>query len=254
MLRRWAVLIYGVGCYLLGISSVLYGIGFVGNVLTPTSLDAPAEGSLAGAVLVNVALLLAFGLQHSVMARPWFKRWWTRLVPAEVERSTYVLFSALALTLLFWQWRPMGGVVWDVEGPLARAVLYALFACGWVIMLGTTFLINHFDLFGLRQVWLYFRGEPYTSSGFVTPWPYRMVRHPLYVGWMIAFWVTPTMTLAHALFAAGLTVYILVAVYFEERDLVEAFGRTYAEYRERVPMLVPFWPRSGAKRATRSHS
>jgi protein-S-isoprenylcysteine O-methyltransferase Ste14 len=254
MARRWAVLIYGVGCYALGISSVLYGVGFIGNLLVPTSLDAPAEGGLAGAVLVNVALLLAFGLQHSVMARPGFKRWWTRFVPAEMERSTYVLFSALALALLFWQWRPMGGVVWEVGAPAARAALYATFAIGWAIMLGTTFLINHFDLFGLRQVWLYFRGRPYSSPGFATPWPYRMVRHPLYVGWLTAFWATPTMSLAHLVFAAGMTVYILVAVYFEERDLLEAFGRGYAEYRQRVPMLVPFWPRAGGKEAAGSQS
>lgn len=249
MLRRWGVLTYGVGCYLVGISSVLYGIGFVGNILVPSSLDAPAEGGLAAALAVNVALILAFGLQHSIMARPWFKHWWARVVPAELERSTYVLFSGLALGLLFWQWRPMGGVIWDVRSPTLRVALYALFAAGWAIMLGTTFLINHFDLFGLRQVGLYFRGRPYTSLGFVTPGPYRMVRHPLYVGWLLAFWATPTMSLAHLLFATGLTAYILVAVYFEERDLVRAFGRSYAEYRQRVPMLVPFWPRGvGAAR------
>jgi protein-S-isoprenylcysteine O-methyltransferase Ste14 len=172
------------------------------------------------------------------MARPRFKRLWVRVVPVPVERATYVLLSSLALLLLCWQWRPVGGVVWEVPGPAARAAVHALFAAGWLTVLATTFLINHFDLFGLRQAWLYFRGAPYAPLPFTTPGPYRLVRHPLYVGWLIAFWAAPTMTAAHLLFAAATTAYILVAVGMEERDLVAAHPE-YADYRRRVPMLVP---------------
>jgi protein-S-isoprenylcysteine O-methyltransferase Ste14 len=172
------------------------------------------------------------------MARPAFKRWLTRWVPGPAERSTYGLLSSAALFLLFWQWRPLGGVVWEVPGEAARAAVYAAYAAGWLTVLATTFLINHFDLFGLRQVWLAFRGVPYTPPRFVTPWPYRLVRHPLYVGWLTVFWAAPTMTAAHLLFAAGLTAYILAAIRWEERDLVAAHPE-YASYRRRVPMLLP---------------
>jgi protein-S-isoprenylcysteine O-methyltransferase Ste14 len=173
------------------------------------------------------------------MARPAFKRWWTQIVPPAAERSTYVLFSSLALILLFWQWRPIGGVVWNVDDPALRTVLHAIFAAGWLTVLITTFLINHFDLFGLRQVWLHLRGQPYRPLPFTTPGPYRHVRHPLYVGWLLAFWATPTMTLAHFVFAAATTAYILIAIRFEERDLEDAHGPSYGEYRRQVPMLVP---------------
>jgi protein-S-isoprenylcysteine O-methyltransferase Ste14 len=244
-LQRWGVLAYGVGCYVVFLGTFLYAIGFVGNVAVPWMIDAPAETPLAIALLIDVLLLTVFAFQHSGMARPAFKRWWTRLVPSAVERSTYVLFSSLALVLLFWLWRPLDGVVWDVEHPSGRLALHSLCALGWLTVLATTFLINHFDLFGLRQVWLYFHRRPYISLGFVTPGPYRLVRHPLYVGWLIAFWATPTMTAAHLLFALGTTVYILVAIRFEERDLLAAFGRSYAEYRARVPMLVPELTRRG---------
>jgi protein-S-isoprenylcysteine O-methyltransferase Ste14 len=230
------------------LGTFLYALGFVGNVAVPKSVDSPAEGPLATALPVNLLLLAVFALQHSVMARPGFKRRWARLVPRPVERSTYVLFSNLALLLLFWQWRPMGGVVWDVAHPAGRSALYGLCAFGWLTVLVTTFLINHFDLFGLRQVWLYFRGREYTPLGFVTPGPYRYVRHPLYVGWLTAFWATPTMTAAHLVFALGTTAYILIAVSFEERDLAEFYGRAYAEYCSRVPMLVPRWPWRPAER------
>ena len=191
------------------------------------------------AALINTLLIALFGVQHTVMARPTFKKWWTRFVPEPIERSTYVLFTNAALILLFWQWQPMGGIVWDVANPLGRAVLYGLFAFGWLTVLVTTFLINHFDLFGLRQVWLYLRGKRYTNLGFKMPGPYRIVRHPLYVGWLTAFWATPTMTAAHLLFAVGMTIYILVAIQFEERNLVEYFGQQYEDYRRRVPMFVP---------------
>jgi protein-S-isoprenylcysteine O-methyltransferase Ste14 len=241
MCKRLFVLAYGVLSYVLFLGVTLYICGFVGNFGTPTSLDGPLEGPLFTALVVNLALLALFALQHSVMARPAFKRWWKQFIPEPMERSTYVLFSNLALTLLFWQWRPMGGVIWDVEQPGVRAVAHALFASGMLIVLATTFLINHFDLFGLRQVWLYFRGRPCTGLVFKTPALYRLVRHPLYVGWLIAFWATPTMTVAHLLFALGLTAYILVAIVFEERDLVAAHPE-YAEYRRRVPMLLPRLP------------
>jgi protein-S-isoprenylcysteine O-methyltransferase Ste14 len=238
MLTRILVLTYGVLSYALFLGVTVYACGFIGNLGTPTALDAPREGPVLAALVVNLGLLVLFALQHSVMARPAFKRWWTRFVPPPVERSTYVLFSNLALALLFWLWRPMGGVIWDVEQPVARAVVYTLFAWGWLLVLVSTFLINHFDLFGLRQVWLYFLGRPYTALAFRTPGLYRLVRHPLYVGWLTVFWATPTMTVAHLVFAAVLTVYILVAIVFEERDLTAAFPE-YADYRQRVPMLLP---------------
>jgi protein-S-isoprenylcysteine O-methyltransferase Ste14 len=173
------------------------------------------------------------------MARPAFKRWWTRLVPKPVERSTYVLFSSLALLLLFYVWQPMGGTLWDVRDPILRGVIYGLFASGWLVVLVATFLINHFDLFGMRQVWLYLNRMPYTPLVFKTPVFYRYVRHPLYVGWLLTFWATPTMTAAHLVFAMATTAYILIAIRFEERDLVAVHGAAYEAYRRQVPMLVP---------------
>lgn len=238
-MKRTLVLAYGVVNYAVFLGVFLYLAGFVGNLVVPRAIDSPAEGPLWAAVLINSLLVALFGVQHTVMARPTFKKWWTRFVPQPIERSTYVLFTNAALILLFWQWRPMGGVVWNIEQPAGRAALYGLFAFGWLTVLVTTFLINHFDLFGLRQVWLYFRGKPYTHLGFKTPGPYNLVRHPLYVGWITAFWATPTMTVAHLLFAVGMTAYILVAIRYEERNLVEFHGETYAEYRRNVPMLIP---------------
>jgi len=239
MLGRIATFIYGLVCYAIFFATFLYAIGFVGNVAVPKSLDSGVSGPLWLALVTNLGLLGLFALQHSVMARPWFKRAWTRFVPEPVERSTYVLASSLALILLFWLWRPMGGVVWDVASPGGRVLLHAVCAAGWLTVLVSTFLINHFDLFGLRQVWLRLRGEPYTPLAFRTPGPYRLVRHPLYVGWMLAFWATPTMTIAHLVFALVTAGYILAAIRFEETDLVQAHGDTYRRYRERVGMLVP---------------
>ena len=239
MFKRLAYFAYGGACYLVFLATFLYAIGFIGNFGTPTRLDGPPAGSLGAALAVNAGLLALFAVQHSVMARKWFKERWTRIVPPVLERSTYVLLSSLALILLFWQWRPMGGVVWSVENPTGRMVLWTLFAFGWGLVLVTTFLINHFDLFGLRQVWLYLRGRPYTHLPFVTPGPYRLVRHPLYVGWFFAFWMTPSMTLAHLVFAVATAAYILIAIQFEERDLVREFGGSYEEYRRRVPMMLP---------------
>jgi methanethiol S-methyltransferase len=238
MIRRLLLLTYGFLSYVLFLATFLYAIGFIGGFLTPTRLDGPRQGSLGPALLINGGLLVLFAVQHSGMARPGFKRWLTRFVPERAERSTYVLLSSAALLVLFWQWRPLGGLVWEVPGNAARAAVFAVFAAGWLTVLVATSLINHFDLFGLRQVWLAFRGIPYTPLRFTTPGPYRLVRHPLYVGWLTVFWAAPTMTATHLLFALGMTTYILAAIRWEERDLVAAHPE-YAAYRRRVPMLLP---------------
>ncbi len=239
MMQRGSVFLFGVVSYALFFGTFLYAMGFVGGLVVPVSIDGVPADPLAVALLIDGALLALFAVQHSVMARPWFKAIVTRVVPTAAERSLYVLASSLALILLFWQWRPIGGVVWDVTNPTARVALQAVFVLGWTTVLVVTFLINHFDLFGLRQVWLFLRGQPYTPLKFKTPGPYRHVRHPLYVGWLLAFWATPTMTVAHFFFAVMTTAYILVAIRFEERDLEDALGASYAEYRRSVPMLVP---------------
>ena len=238
MVRRLVLLTYGIVCYILSIATFLYAVGFIGGFLTPTQLDGPRQGSLAAALAVDGGLLALFALQHSGMARPRFKRWLTRFVPEPAERSTYGLLSSAALVVLFWQWQPLGGVVWEASGEAVRAAVFAVYAAGWVIVLATTFLINHFDLFGLRQVWLAFRGVAYTPLRFTTPGPYRLVRHPLYIGWFTVFWATSTMTAAHLMFAVGMTAYILAAIRWEERDLVAAHPE-YAAYRGKVPMLLP---------------
>jgi len=243
MSKRLGFFAYGVVCYAVFFATFLYAVGFIGGFGVPTTLDGPARDPLAKAIAIDTALLGLFAVQHSVMARRWFKERWTRIVPPPVERSTYVLFSSLALIVLFWQWRPLGGVVWFVEDAIGRAVLFALFAFGWGLVLVSTFLINHFDLFGLRQVWLFLRGKPYTQLKLGTPGPYRLVRHPLYIGWFFAFWMTPVMTYAHLLFAIATTAYILIAIQFEERDLLHEHGESYEDYRRRVPMLVPRLPR-----------
>ncbi len=236
---RTGVLAFALVSYAIFLGTFVYALGFIGNFLVPKSIDSAASGSLWSALAVNVALLGIFAIQHSVMARPAFKRWFTRVIPQAAERSTYVLLSSAALLLLFWQWRPLGGQIWQVEGTLSTALLYGGFAAGWLLVLVTTFLINHFDLFGLRQAWLFFRGRPCLPLRFVTPGPYRMVRHPLYLGWLLAFWCTPSMTAAHLLFAVGTTAYILIAVRFEERDLLNEHGEDYRRYRDETPMIVP---------------
>jgi len=238
-MKRVIVFVYGLICYAVFLGTFLYLAGFLGNVFPVGSMDSPATESLWQALLVDTLLVGVFALQHSIMARPKFKKWWTRFVPEPMERSTYVMFSSLALILLFWQWRPVGGVVWDVQDPVGRVIFHGLLGVGFLIVLVTTFLINHFDLFGLRQVWGYLRGQPYTALTFTKPGPYKVIRHPMYVGWITAFWATPTMTIAHLVFAVGMTAYILFAIWFEERDLVEFHGEAYVEYRKTVPMLVP---------------
>jgi methanethiol S-methyltransferase len=239
MITRILYFVYGCLAYLVFLATFLYAIAFVGGFLVPTTLDGPPTTDLATALAINAALLGVFAVQHSVMARHWFKRWWTQVVPWSIERSTYVLAASLALALLFWQWRPLGGMVWTIEHPILRVLIWGVFAWGWLQVLVMTFYIDHFDLFGLRQVWLHLRGRHYTRVGFTTPAPYRVVRHPLYLGFLLAFWATPTMTIAHLLFAVATTGYILVAVQFEERDLAREHGARYAEYRRRVPMLIP---------------
>jgi len=239
MLKRLSIFVYGVLSYAVFFATYLYAIGFVGNLWVPKSMDSVRQTPFLTALLIDLGLLGLFAVQHSVMARPGFKRWWTGIVPAAAERSTYVLFSSLALIAMFIYWQPLGGVVWNVSAPLGKAVLYGAFAFGWGLVLISTFLINHFDLFGLRQVWLELLGKPYRPLHFGTPLFYRYVRHPLYLGWFFAFWATPTMTVTHLVFALATSAYILIAIQLEERDLVDAHPE-YAEYRRRVPMLVPF--------------
>jgi methanethiol S-methyltransferase len=238
MMSRLVVFAYGVVAYGVFFVTYLYAAGFVGNLIVPKSLDSAPTAPLGTALLINLALLGLFAVQHSVMARPWFKRALLRVLPQAAERSTYVLASSLALILLFWQWSPLGGVIWEIDNPTGRAVMYGAFGFGFLLVLYTTFLINHFDLFGLRQVWLYLIGRDYTSLNFVTPGPYRLIRHPLYLGWFFAFWATPTMTATHLLFAVMTTGYILVAIQLEERDLIAAHPE-YAEYKRHVPMIIP---------------
>jgi protein-S-isoprenylcysteine O-methyltransferase Ste14 len=244
MLKRIVTFIYGVISYLLFFGTFLYAIGFIGNLVVPKSIDSGRTGPLSEALLIDAGLLTLFAVQHSLMARPWFKRAWTRLVPKPAERSTYVLFSSVALLLMFWQWQPIGGVVWNVQTLALQMVIYTLYATGWALVLMSTFLINHFDLFGLRQVFLFLIGRPYTQLKFGTPILYRHVRHPLYLGWLFAFWSTPTMTVAHLVFAIATTAYIFVAIQLEEKDLIDAHGDDYRRYKKTVPMIIPIGRRA----------
>ncbi|WP_236981401.1 MULTISPECIES: methanethiol S-methyltransferase [Mycobacterium] len=238
-MKRYLTIIYGIGSYLVFVVAFLYAVGFVGAILVPRNVDHGIEAPLWQAFAVNLALLGVFGVQHSVMARPAFKRWWTRFVPPQIERSTYVLLSSAALILLYWQWRTMPALIWDIRVPAGRVVVWALFWLGWAMVFASTFMINHFDLFGLRQVYLAWRGKPNPELGFRTHLLYRLVRHPIMLGFLIAFWAAPTMTEGRLLFALGTTGYILVALRFEERDLTASLGGQYREYRRRVPMLIP---------------
>ena len=239
MMTRVAMFTYGVVAYAVFLGTFLHAIAFVSGLPVPTTLDGPATGPLWPALAIDAGLLAVFAIQHSVMARRWFKDWWTGIVPAPIERSTYVLFASLALILLFWQWRPLGGEIWSVGNPSAALALRVVAGAGWTLVLVTTFLINHFELFGLQQVWHALVGARHPGASFTTPGPYRLVRHPLYVGFLVAFWATPTMTMAHLVFAAATTAYIVLAIQFEEQDLVAEHGEAYETYRQRVPMLIP---------------
>jgi len=238
-MKRAMFFAYGIVCYAIFFASFLYAIGFLGNAVVPKTIDSGETGHFGSAIAIDLALLGLFGVQHSVMARRGFKAWWTKIVPAPIERSTYVLASSLVLILLFWQWRPLPDSIFRVMVPVGAGLAYAAFVLGWLVVLYSTFLINHFDLFGLRQVFLHLRERPITPLAFKTPTLYRLVRHPLYVGWLLCFWATPTMTVGRLLFAAVTTAYILVAIRFEERDLVAIHGAEYERYRARTPMMVP---------------
>lgn len=233
------ILVYGVLCYVIGLGSLVYMMGWLGNVVVPRSIDAEPTLPLAAAAAVNFSLFVLFSVQHSVMARPAFKRWLTRAVPECAERSTYLLGSAVAISVLMMFWQPMGLTIWRLERPAAIRAAYVGFGLGWAILVGSTFVLNHFDLFGLRQVWLHYRRQPYTVLPFATPGPYRLVRHPIYVGWIVLAWATPVMTLAHFTFAALTTGYILVAIPLEERDLKNFHPVDYKSYQQSTPMLIP---------------
>ncbi len=234
-------LLYGIAAYAAFFVTFLYAIAFVGNLHVPKTIDSGSvAGGLAEALIVNVVLLGVFAVQHSVMARPGFKAMWTRIVPKSVERSTYVLFATAALALLLWQWRPLPEIVWQVENPIAIAVIQGLFWLGWAVLLFSTFLINHFELFGLRQVFARLMRRDLPAPVFRTPSLYRHVRHPLYLGFVIAFWAAPTMSVGHLLFSVATTGYILIGILLEERDLVDLFGDQYRHYRKHVSMLIPF--------------
>jgi len=242
-LGAFIAFLYGVVAYTAFLVTILYAIGFVSGLLVPKTIDTGTEVGTTEAFAVNLALMSLFALQHSVMARKPFKRWWTRFVPPAIERSTYVLLSSLVLMLLFWQWRPLPAVIWQIDNPELAMAVTGLSLFGWVLVFTSTFLINHFELFGLHQVTNNLVGQTMSAPRFRTPFLYKVVRHPLYLGFIIAFWAAPTMTIGHLLFAAVTTAYILVGIMLEERDLIDLFGDEYLRYRERVSMLVP-WRKS----------
>ena len=256
---RYLIFGYGVFSYAMFFGVFLYAIAFLGNLYTPRSIDADPVGPVGLAVVVDLGLLALFAVQHSVMARPAFKRWWTRVIPPAAERSTYVLFSNAAMIALFAFWQPIGGVIWDVAAQPTRSIIFAFYFIGWAVLFYATCLINHFDLFGLRQVWMHLRGLEYVAPEFHEPGLYKVIRHPIYLGWLMIFWCTPTMTVAHLLFAVATTAYIFFAIQLEERDLIAAHGDVYRDYRRRVRMITPL-PKSApaadapASNATASES
>jgi protein-S-isoprenylcysteine O-methyltransferase Ste14 len=236
---RTAGFLYGLVSYVVFLGAFLYAIGFVANLLVPKSIDSGPVEPFGTALVINALLLGLFAVQHSVMARPWFKRAWTKIVPKSIERSTFVLLASLILILMFWQWRPMPEPVWSVTNTIGVYLLWALYALGWLIVLVSTFLINHFDLFGLRQVMLHLQKKDYTHLGFSVKGLYKFLRHPIMLGFIIAFWAAPTMSVGHLIFSIATTGYILVGIFFEERDLLKAHGQDYVHYRKSVPMLIP---------------
>jgi len=247
MLRKLLALVYGGACYTAFLAVAVYAAGFIAGLFTPTTLDGAPDRPVSQALLVDIGLLAAFALQHSGMARPTFKRWWARIVPVWAERSTYVLISSLAMLALFVYWEPIGGIVWSSGSGAAYATIVCLNAVGWLVLLYATFLIDHFELFGLTQVWRRWTGAVTRGPQFHTPGLYRYVRHPIYVGWLLIFWAAPTMTGAHLLFAVCTTIYILIAIQLEERNLIDTFGDRYREYRRTTPMLIPGAPKAETK-------
>ena len=231
--------LYGVVAYGFTLTALLYLIGFVGNLIVPKSIDSGAAGPLLQSAIVDTLLIGLFAIQHSVMARQGFKRWWTRIVPASVERSTYVLFASFALLLLYWQWQPILMPIWTVDNPVTAGVLDAIFWLGWVVLVASTFMLNHFELFGLSQVFMRLFGKQPSEAKFRTPLLYRRVRHPIYLGILLAVWATPVMTAGHLLFALVITGYILIGIRLEESDLIQQFGDQYRRYRQQAAMLVP---------------
>ncbi len=248
---RIGIFAYGVICYALFHLTAVVSVAFIGNFGLANTLDSAPREPVGYAVAVNLALLTVFALQHSVMARPAFKRWWTKIIPPAAERSTYVLLSNLAVLLLCWQWEPIGGTVWQVANPTVRAVVYTLYGAGWIGLVAATFMIDHFHLFGLRQVYSNLVGRECVEKTFFTPGPYKHVRHPIYVAWLTIFWAAPTMTMSHLLFALATTAYILIAIRLEERDLEDTLGAPYAKYRRTVPMLIPAFRRAQRSQAAR---
>lgn len=239
-MKKTLFLLYGVVCYLFFLISIFYAFGFLTNLFVPKSIDSGETQSFLVALLINFLLLGSFAIQHSVMARQGFKKWWTKIIPVPIERSTYVLIASLMLILLYWKWEPMPSIIWKVEATWASSFIFALGISGWTLVFISTLVFNHFDLFGLRQVYFYYKGKEYTSIKFRSPLLYRLIRHPIYLGYIIAFWATPQMTVGHLLFAICTTIYIFIGIFFEERDLIAFYGEVYINYKKEVSMLLPF--------------